>query len=529
MKTLFILLLGAACAACGDQTATQYVGTTMNDANPETSARFTLTLYSRSDTSFAGILELGPPETGTGSAYAWYHGPELKIISVAAAGSDTMLWTSKLSDEELGGQYEITGGKRVGQHGTWRARLTKGLPATPATLRSPRTLAPPPVSALGLLLLAIISAAWLALWIRRTPEPVIGDAGIAVAAPEGVREYAGISGWLALFVAGQVIGAVPLLMRLRELRTDYDGGMGVGAAVRGMQSMVVLEVAMQLVAPVIMFVGVVLIVRRDRYAPRYWSGYFALSAVYLAVDLTFTAFTESELKRLLGAGYDASAARGDAVARTMIRQIIVSLLWALYWVRSRRVRATFGAAALDRTAFAVRGSAMALTAARAPRRRWRTVLRAAGAIVAGVVVIAGVGLWEMRVSAYSVPAGNDIRKTVAGRWTWTTDKKGCANAHIIAFSDDGKIMTIVQPSSDIGGGDASTTTYDITLVTQSTIRGAIRGETRLTDDGKPVVWDLVLVGPDTYRWRRTDWSSAWSYTPSIVRCPGNGVAESPAR
>jgi len=501
----------------------------MNDANPETSARFTLTLYSRSDTSFAGILELGPPETGTGSAYAWYQGPELKIISVAAAGSDTMLWTSKLSDEELGGRYEITGGKRAGQHGTWRASLTKGLPATPATLRSPHTLAFPPVSALGPLLLAIFSAAWLARWIRRTPEPVVGDAGVVVPAPEGIREYAGISGWLALFVAAQIIGLVPLLMRVREIRTEYDGGMGVGAAVRGVQSMMVLETTLQLVTPVIVLVGIVLIVRRDRYAPRYWFGYFVVNAVYMAVDLTFTAFFHLELKRLLGAAYDESAARGGVITQRMILQLIGSVLWALYWVRSRRVRATFGAAALDRTAFAVRGSAMALAASRAPRRWWRTLLRAAGAIVAGVVVLAGIGLWEMRTTAYSVPAGSDIRKTVAGRWTWTTDKKGCANAHIIAFSDDGKVMTIVQPSSDIGGGDTSTTTYDITMVSQSAIRGAIRGETRLTDDGKPVVWDLVLVGPDTYRWRRTDWFSAWGYTPSIVRCPGNGVAESPAR
>lgn len=75
-------------------------------------------------------------------------------------------------------------------------------------------------------------------------------------------------------------------------------------------------------------------------------------------------------------------------------------------------------------------------------------------------------------------------------------------------------MTIT--SQDISSVDP-VTTYDIEFVSQSIIRGAIRGETRVTDANEPVVWDLVLTGPDEYRWQRTDHPG--SYTASNRRCP----------
>lgn len=89
------------------------------------------------------------------------------------------------------------------------------------------------------------------------------------------------------------------------------------------------------------------------------------------------------------------------------------------------------------------------------------------------------------------------------------------------------VMTIT--SGDIGASDG-VTTYDVLSVSRSTIRGAIRGETRKTDDGKPVVWDLVLTSPDEYRWQRTDWrSTPWSYTGHIRRCPAPPAATAGAR
>lgn len=76
-------------------------------------------------------------------------------------------------------------------------------------------------------------------------------------------------------------------------------------------------------------------------------------------------------------------------------------------------------------------------------------------------------------------------------------------------------MTIAKPRTATDTG--WTATYDILSLTPSRLRGAIRGEDRRTDSGVPVVWDLVMFGPDEYHWHRTDWS-AWQFTPGIVRC-----------
>jgi hypothetical protein len=76
-------------------------------------------------------------------------------------------------------------------------------------------------------------------------------------------------------------------------------------------------------------------------------------------------------------------------------------------------------------------------------------------------------------------------------------------------------MTIAQPP--LGAYTGWSATYDILRLSPTRIRGAIRGETRLTDDGVPVVWDLVMIGPDEYRWQRADWRF-WQFTPSVRRC-----------
>ena len=88
-------------------------------------------------------------------------------------------------------------------------------------------------------------------------------------------------------------------------------------------------------------------------------------------------------------------------------------------------------------------------------------------------------------------------------------------------------MTISKPATKTDTGWSAT--YDILSLSPSRLRGAIRGEKRLTDAGIPVVWDLVPVGPNEYHWQRTDWQ-AWAYTAGIIRCgasdalaPGHGL------
>lgn len=137
----------------------------------------------------------------------------------------------------------------------------------------------------------------------------------------------------------------------------------------------------------------------------------------------------------------------------------------------------------------------------------------------GVAVVIGGYLWYTR--PYVVPSGTDIFAVTQGRWAWTTTDNGCTDAwHRITFTPDRRVMTLTssKPYEGFDGALDSVAVYDIQAHTQSWIRGAIRGETRLTNDGQPVVWDLVLRSADRYAWHRTDWVPR-AYTAEIERCP----------
>lgn len=554
MRRLLGVISIACTMACSGRQVTQYTGSAMNDATPESAGSFKLTLYARTDTSFSGVLELGAPLPGAGPAYVWQEGTVLKIVTVAARGNDTTVWTSNRADTEVGGRFEITGGEHAGQGGTWRARLTSGPAATQATLRQPQQFPLPPVSSLWPLLLLAASVVGIARWVRAAPSPPTGiDTGGIDPPSDGSDPRREIGGWLALFLLGQSIAILVAIATVIGVPASLRGTLPVGSIVYGMRSLLLLESGIQVLLPVLVLVGIVLAVRRDWRAPRFWFAYLSASAVYLLIDLAASAHVHAEMVRLLGARYETAVAKDHASTQVAtIRQVFLSLVWALYWIRSERVRDTFGSAALDRSArpFVRRsrgadasnaaalegdaGAEVGRDASEAPPSRGgrRRAMKVAGAIVGVLTILVALTAWAGRVRPYSIPQGADIRTQVAGRWDWTSHSAPCTDsAHVIAFPGDGKVMTITQQSRwvDSLGRDRSVATYDILRTTSSSIRGAIRGEERLTSDGRPVVWDLVLVGPNEYRWHRTDWPSVWGYTRSIIRCGAGAPAPPPRR
>jgi hypothetical protein len=156
----------------------------------------------------------------------------------------------------------------------------------------------------------------------------------------------------------------------------------------------------------------------------------------------------------------------------------------------------------------------------------KIVVLVAGALVGGLVVLAAIGFWSLSHHAdYSFP-DHDLPSHLTGRWDWSTRAHRCDDsAHVIAFSPDRERMTIAMPPHPPDTG--WTATYDVLELTPSRLRGAIRGEKRLTAGGEPVVWDLVMFGPNEYHWHRTDWAS-WQYTGAVVRCGPDGGAALPA-
>ena len=143
-----------------------------------------------------------------------------------------------------------------------------------------------------------------------------------------------------------------------------------------------------------------------------------------------------------------------------------------------------------------------------------------GLVLSPLLLLVAVGTYVLYGRPYEVPTDSDIFTVVQGTWAWTTADSNCAaNSHTISFTPDhsGMIITAAHPYRRPDGKLDSVAFYDVQGHTRSWIRGVIRGETRLTAEGRPVVWDLVLMSPNRYVWHRTDWTPG-GYTRAIRRC-----------
>jgi len=140
-----------------------------------------------------------------------------------------------------------------------------------------------------------------------------------------------------------------------------------------------------------------------------------------------------------------------------------------------------------------------------------------------VIPLAGLGVAGYRwfTHRYGHPFAPRIFESLEGRWKSSDTTGACtADWHEIRFSADHRVMTITssRPYEETGGRLDSVAVYDIQTRWPNGIRGAIRGETRVTKDGRPVVWDLVLRSSNRYAWHRTDWAPG-AYTRDVERCP----------
>jgi hypothetical protein len=109
---------------------------------------------------------------------------------------------------------------------------------------------------------------------------------------------------------------------------------------------------------------------------------------------------------------------------------------------------------------------------------------------------------------------------LSGTWGWVQGENTCeTNPHEITFSPDRRWMYLktTHPILTPKGIRESEFQYQILSVTPSAIRMQLEDETRLTDSGKPVIWDLQLLTQNQYRWHRTDWRYG-AYTRPVKRC-----------
>ena len=111
-----------------------------------------------------------------------------------------------------------------------------------------------------------------------------------------------------------------------------------------------------------------------------------------------------------------------------------------------------------------------------------------------------------------------FQEIASGTWGLDIEGVGCnENPHTIEFSDDGAEMRL-QYASGAGDGRPAEFTYDVIGEGPAFMRMTLRGETRTTESGETVIWELVLLSGDRYCWRRSDWSPG-GCTPPATRCP----------
>lgn len=105
-----------------------------------------------------------------------------------------------------------------------------------------------------------------------------------------------------------------------------------------------------------------------------------------------------------------------------------------------------------------------------------------------------------------------VVEALAGWWDEGLESAGlCSpgrNLHRHVLSADGRRITweLEREIKRHNGAMTRTYTYDILGAETRSLTLRLVDEVRTIETGDPIVWELVLVAPDTFRWRATHWS-----------------------
>jgi hypothetical protein len=120
----------------------------------------------------------------------------------------------------------------------------------------------------------------------------------------------------------------------------------------------------------------------------------------------------------------------------------------------------------------------------------------------------------------SISVSTDIFQLVPGTWAWDNKPNACQGmTQRFEIASDRKTMRIYhsEPIEGFDGEKTSVTDYVIEGSEPGVLHTFIPAETRKTDAGEPVKWDLVAVGRNRIAWHRADWPEA-GLTDMLRRC-----------
>jgi len=120
------------------------------------------------------------------------------------------------------------------------------------------------------------------------------------------------------------------------------------------------------------------------------------------------------------------------------------------------------------------------------------------------------------------PQSPDVFAQLVGKWD-EVHAESCKNPHVLSF--DGDKTTMLIEYAELGWASENDSRkifrYEILDVGPATLRARLENEPRMDEEGKPVVWHIVVVDAETYCWGRDDWPQG-ACTPPRKRCGTDG-------
>lgn len=122
-------------------------------------------------------------------------------------------------------------------------------------------------------------------------------------------------------------------------------------------------------------------------------------------------------------------------------------------------------------------------------------------LLRSIVVASALGILAPNPSS-----GDPLTRRAEGRWGLAGVNSCADNAQTMRFSEDGKTMFLSyrKPVQSVTGYEQFFE-YEVLGAAGNAIRMSLSGENRKTDEGQPVVWDLVVLSADVFCWHRSDW------------------------
>jgi len=110
-------------------------------------------------------------------------------------------------------------------------------------------------------------------------------------------------------------------------------------------------------------------------------------------------------------------------------------------------------------------------------------------------------------------------EVLPGNWGWEgTDECAVAPASLRFSSHQQRMHIVHSPVRDDGTREPRReASYTITGQAKNVLSMTMDGEDRTDHAGRLVTWDLVVLDPDAYCWRRSDWR-ATACTKTVHRC-----------